>query len=853
MTGRSIGTYQLKELLGAGGMGEVYRAVDRKLGRDVAVKILPQQFTDDAERLARFEREARLLAAVNHPNIGAIYGLEEADGLRALVLELVEGQTLAERIARDGPTSGVSPKEALQIASQIVDALDAAHERAIVHRDLKPSNIKITPSSVVKLLDFGLAKTFAADALTATGGRTAEGVVLGTAAYMSPEQARGLPVDKRTDIWAFGCVLYEMLTGHAAFAADTVSDTIAAVLEHDPDWRALPVAAPPPLRQLLRRCLEKDLRRRLRDIGDARYQLEEAQHALDSEPARRSRGSSTRDVEFQRITDFKGQKESPAVSPDGKMATFVAVVNGRRQLWIRFLAGGSALQVTRDEVDHEHPRWAPDSSTIIYYTPASVRGEEGTIWEISALGGPPRRVASAIGGGDISRDGLRIALFQSAEGQVALSTVARDGSRAKCVALLPAGFTYASPRWAPDDGAIAFQRASNTAWDACLETVSITGAERQLVVRNDWLKGFSWRPDGAGLVYSSSRGSTLRYPPTFNLRTVERDGRGDRQLTFGDHSYVDPDAYSPGKLLAGRITSHSEIWRFPVEGSPAENVRDASPLTSQTAQVQTPSPSPDGTEVVYLSDSGGHANLWVARTDGSGARQITFERDPDIGIGAPKWSPTGHVIVLIMSRGGQTDLWTVHPDGGGLRQIVERAWGPCWSGDGRWLYYHSLVTGAERIEKVPVDGGGRTLVRSEVGSRQPAISIDGTSLYYEMPLGLTKFGYWAADHEFWVARPEDGPAERLACISAARVPISSGMLHMALSPDDRWLAVPLIDGATTNIWALPTTGGPMTPITDFGHRSIIIARSVAWSADGRSVYAAVAETETDVVLFDGLI
>ena len=286
MTGRRIGSYEIGSLLGVGGMGEVYRARDAKLGRDVAIKVLPPAFGADRERVARFDREARVLASLNHPNIAAIYGVEQIGDAQALILELVEGQTLAERLAigsrRNSHDPGLPIAEALPIARQIVDALDAAHEKGIVHRDLKPANIKITPDGVVKVLDFGLAK--GGDAIAQTGshsptltmGGTAEGTILGTVAYMSPEQARGHVVDRRTDIWAFGCVLYEMLTGRAAFSGATAADHIAAILERDPEWTALPDKTPSTIRRLLRRCLEKDPKRRLRDIADSRLEIDEA-------------------------------------------------------------------------------------------------------------------------------------------------------------------------------------------------------------------------------------------------------------------------------------------------------------------------------------------------------------------------------------------------------------------------------------------------------------------------------------------------------------------------------------------------------------------------------------------------
>ena len=273
LIGQRIGSYEIRSLLGVGGMGEVYRARDSKLDRDVAIKVLPVAFASDGERLARFQREARLLASLNHPHIGGIYGFEDASGVPALVLELVEGDTLAERLEK-GP---IPISEALYIARQIAEALETAHEHGVIHRDLKPANIKITPEGTVKVLDFGLAKAIQrAESAPETAGLSHEGIVVGTPAYMSPEQARGKPVDRRADIWAFGCVLYEMLTGRVAFAAETVTDTLAAVLDREPDWSLLPDKTPPAIQRLLRRCLEKDPKLRLHDMGDAGLDLQDA-------------------------------------------------------------------------------------------------------------------------------------------------------------------------------------------------------------------------------------------------------------------------------------------------------------------------------------------------------------------------------------------------------------------------------------------------------------------------------------------------------------------------------------------------------------------------------------------------
>ena len=500
LIGQKFGSYQILSLLGKGGMGEVYRAQDTNLRREVALKVLPEAFAHDSERLARFRREARLLASLNHPNIAVIYGMEECDGLHCLAMELVPGETLM----------GAGPlplEEALTIGRQIAEGLEEAHRKNITHRDIKPSHIKVTPEGVAKILDFGLAKALAWEQpevdlskLTITSGvATQDGRILGTPAYMSPEQVRGKAVDKQTDIWAFGCVLYEMLTGRMAFVGDTVSDTIAAVLERDLAWKLLPDKTPRNIQILLQRCLQKDPKRRLRDIGDARLEIEQslAEGARGAgQPASELREfdlrpsfprrliwiigsvllvslvfagwffrtrlaySPARDVQLQRLTDFVGMEESPAVSPDGKTVTFVAQVDGRSQIWIRLLAGGTPLQITKDDADHAEPRWSSDSSSIIYYSPSPTPGEEGAIWEISALGGPPRRLASGLSGGDISHDGRHFAVFQLQDGKIELAVVRRDGSRTEQFKQLADGCVYSHPRWSPDDRWIAFQRGS---------------------------------------------------------------------------------------------------------------------------------------------------------------------------------------------------------------------------------------------------------------------------------------------------------------------------------------------------------------------------------------------------------
>jgi Tol biopolymer transport system component len=397
--------------------------------------------------------------------------------------------------------------------------------------------------------------------------------------------------------------------------------------------------------------------------------------------------------------------------------------------------------------------------------------------------------------------------------------------------------------------------------------VAARGGERRKITQDSALNGFSWLPDGSGFVYSSSRGSTMLYPPVCNLRTIARNGGGDRALTFGDDSYIDPDVHPTGRVVMSRVRMRSDIWKFPIAGSPAENTRHATRITRQTGQVQTPSVSPDGTHVVYISDNGGHANLWVATTDGSTARQITFETDPLVSVGVPVWSPRGDVIAFVMNRSGQGGLWAVRP-GAALRHVV-RGWAPCWSSDGRWLYYWRLGEERKRVEKLPIDGGQPLMVREDAsGIVNPAISPDGATLYFVRPVSSEPLSeesnsahptvglwWWGSVTEFCRASPEDGPTEVIARVPGERTAGAPGALvgHAAVSPDGKWLATSLVDGPTTNLWVLPTSGGELQPMTDFGDRPTLISRNVSWSADSQYIYAALAESQTNIVLIQGLI
>ena len=679
---------------------------------------------------------------------------------------------------------------------------------------------------------------------TITSGGTLAGTVLGTAAYMSPEQARGGSVDARTDIWAFGCVLFEMITGLRAFGGDSVSDTLVQVIARDPDWSCLPQRTPHAIQRLLRRCLQKDARRRLRDIGDARLELEE----LHEEAASRTpvtAGRMGRDVQLLRLTDTVGMAGAPAVSPDGKMVAFVAVTAGRRQIWVRLLAGGAPLQLTRDDADHDEPRWTPDASALVYHVPHGETG--GNLWQVSALGGAPRRITPALGGADVSHDGRRLAFFRRTADGMALVVSELGGSSARTLLTVPPEFAGDRPRWSPDDRSLAIQR-SGLMFDNRLETVDVASGETRTVVRTGWLRGHSWLADGSGLVYSSATGSTMAYPPTSNLRLVGCGGSGDRQLTFGDVSFFEPDVDVAGRLLASRAQSRSDVWSFPIDGTPRENVANAVRVTRQAGQIQVPSVSPDGQEIVYISDNGGHSNLWVAALDGSSIQQITFESDPAVSIGLSLWDPSGERILFLRAHGAQIDVCMVSRDGGAVETLVPRALGPCWSGDGRFVYF-SREGG--RLERLDVESGAIVLVRSDraIG---PALPRENGVLFFSR---LPELPFAPGGHtEVCRAAPEDGAPQVLARVASSRVPLAPRIsLHAAASPDGRWLAVPLVGGATVDIWLIPTAGGPMQPLTDFGERPVLIARQVSWSPDSQRVYAAVADTSAEIVLLEGLL
>ena len=860
-------------------MGEVYRAHDPQLQRDVAIKLLPAAFSRDPDRQRRFEQEARATGSLNHPNILAVHDVGVHEGATWIVAELLEGETLRQRMdARPLP-----PRAVIDYAIQIANGLAAAHEHDIAHRDIKPANLFVTRDGRIKILDFGLAKLLGPEASgDATETVTLDGVqigpVIGTPMYMSPEQVRGLRTDHRSDIFSFGTVLFEMLAGFPPFRRSTTADTLSAIVNDEPP--GLNAASPVhgALEPIVRHCLEKQPGARFQSARDLVFHLETVSHATDAIPARAPRSriskrttalisvalgvlamalagylawrefapapASPIDPSVRRITDFQGLEESPSISPDRRSVAFTGNVNGRRQVFVRLVAGGAPLQITKDAVDHQLPRWSPDANSILYFSPAEPGDAQGTVWSIPALGGAPRRVIASIGGADVSRDG-RITCFGLVDGQVQLLTSALDGSDVRTIARSDAGY-HRHPRWSPDGRWIAYQRGDNVRFD--IFVVSANGGEpRQLTHDRNIMSGLAWLPDSSGVVYGSSRGYTVPYLSPLRLWEARLDGTA-RAITPAEVWYEQPDVHDSGLIAAARMRMRFDLWRFPFGREATENVRQGLPITRQTGQVLTPTAAPDGDQIAFLSDSGGHSNLWVTSTRNGDARQITFEDDADVSVGAPVWSPVGDSIAFVSSKGltgWDFGVWVVSADGSNLRNLAKSGLGMAWSPDGKFVYYSD--TFARALKKIDASGGTPVTVRSEVARN--VIGFSGTTMYYVVERPFTD---GRPEYEIRAATPEDGPSRLLARIPASRVP-SWQIINPSLSPDGQWMAVPLTDGFTTNIWALSSANGEWRQVTDFGDRPIFIARRVSWSADGSAILAAIGEGDADIVLLDGLI
>ena len=734
VSGSSIGPYRIERLIDVGGMGEVYRARDTSLGRDVAIKILTRHFTADPERLARFEREAHLLAALNHPNIGAIYGLESASDVRALVLELVEGETLAARIQR-GP---LPPSDAFAIARQIADALDAAHEKGIVHRDLKPANIKVTPDGVVKVLDFGLAKAAIGELQSPTMVRagTHEGTILGTTAYMSPEQARGQTVDKRTDILAFGCVLYEMLAGRVAFPGETKSDTIAAILGREPDWTALPASTPPLIARLLQRSLEKDSRRRLRDIADARAELDDS---LDSRKATTvagppapvsahspwsrwtaivlvalasalagwgssrldpARGDPLSNATFTRLTNFEGDEVQAMLSPDGKFAAFLADREGPLDVWLTQVGSGRFQNLTPDShMPTERPTrnigFSGDGSQI-WFGGAPF----GRMRIMPMMGGPPtpfladRAVEVAW-----SADGARLVYHTDAPGDP-MFVADRGGVGARQIFVDPnVGGHNHHQAWSPDGQWIYFARGSQDTWQMDVWRIAASGGQPERLTDHDAYVGFPTPTDDRTVLYVAKdhEGSGPW------LWALDTKSRATRRIAYGTEQYLSI-AGSAGhrRLVAAVANPTATVWTVPILDHPAED-GDARPMVLPTGRALAPRLA--GRSMFYLSSQGTGDGLW--RFEDGKAVEILKGSD-DALFEPPAVSADGRQVAVVLRRDGRMRLHVLSAEGGDLQSLAESIniqKSVCWSPDGTWIVAGGIDDRGPGLFKIPLDRG----------------------------------------------------------------------------------------------------------------------------------------------------
>jgi len=826
--GTFLGPYEILTPLGAGGMGEVYRARDPKLNRDVAIKVLPASVAGDRDRLARFKREAQVLASLNHPNIGHIYGFEDSDATHGLVLELVDGPTLADLIAQ-GP---LPLRQALQIARQIAEALDAAHEQGIVHRDLKPANVKVAPGGRVKLLDFGLAKPMGganpdlSHSPTETFGGTQAGVMLGTAAYMSPEQIRGILLDKRTDIWAFGCVLVEMLSGRRMFAGGTAPDTIAAILEREPDWNLLPPGTPLAVRRLLQRCLEKDLKQRLRDIGDVPVDIDhvlaDLQAAtsgvvpLDAPAARprsvrrlaiaalallsltalaaagiwqmASRGServSVSRADWTQLTNFPDSVAQPSLSRDGRMLTFIrgpeSELTTPGQVYVKLLPDGEPKQLTSDAMVKMSPVFSPDGSRIAYTTKDA--GNEWDTWVVPVFGGEPRRWLPNASG--LIWAGRQKLLFsekiRGSEGNH-MKVVAADESRADARDLyvpMPKGAmahrSYPSPdgRWV-----LVVEMTDRGAWTPCRLVPMDASSPGRHVGPPDadcWFAG--WSPDGAWMYFSSnagnafhawrqrfSAGNTLDPPEQITSGPTEEEG-----LTIA------PD----GRwfITAVGMTRRS-VWVHDSRGERA---------VSLEGYALNPRFTSDGKKLVYYVAEGASVHrgeLWIADLD-TGLNERLL---PGFAVG------TGGL-------GSARSPFDVSPDG-------------------QWVVFEAIDTaGKNTLWLAPLD-------RRSPPRRIPNIEGDGPLFD---PHGDVLFRARDGDYGFAYRVRPDGTGLQ-------KVHEHPVIENVGVTPDGRWLAAyarPIKERAGGTI-LLPVGGGTPVPVYGSGLR-------IRWSRDGRLLFLAVSE------------
>ena len=823
--GTRIGVYEIVAPLGAGGMGEVYRAHDTKLRRDVAIKVLPPFLANDRDSLLRFGREARLLAALNHPRIATVHGFEEADGVHALVMELVEGPTLAERLSgsRTASTAGLSVADALKIAGQIAEAVEAAHEKGIVHRDLKPANIKLGLDGNVKVLDFGVAKALSSAAdtpdqpVTITATEFRPGSVIGTPAYMSPEQARGQAIDKRTDIWSFGCVLFEMLTGGLAFPGETTSDRIAAVLERQPKWDALPASTPASIRRLLRRCLEKDQVRRLHDIADARIEIDDARAGKeDVEPEHVPSSSAPRSLlplgiavaltalvagaagawwprAAPGVSEIRLELTTPpttdpsiAISPDGQQIVFVARSGGGSQLWLRKIDSSTARPLA-GTFGARRPFWSPDGRSLGFFADVSLK-------TIDIDGGSVKTLASEIAvaiGGTWNRDGT--ILFADSPGGPIRRTSAEGVQPVEATRMLPQQRGHHSPAFLPDGRHFLYfvggtsetqgvyvglldSPDAKRLFDA--DTPAVYSAAGQLLfAREGRLLAQAFDPDGLEL-----KGSPF---------PIAEGVTSDTMVSAGGGAVI----YRTGPTELGQ---RQLLW---VDRFGRETDKVVYPDTAALG----PALSPDGGRIAVYRFANSNMDIWTYEARRRAWDRITFHPGDDIW---PVWSPDGASIIFgslrrdRVSENGSVDLYRTvlgAANGDSLLLSTPRAKFPLdVSPDGSFLLFETL------IPKRGLDLWALALK----GDHQPFAVVDT-----EFSEGLAQFspdGKWIAyqsnktgQNEIYV-RPFPGPGADVGVSTEGGAQPhwnANGKELFYIGADDRLMAVPihLVPGAAPEI------------------------------------------------------
>ena len=824
--GTRLGPYEITAQIGVGGMGEVYRATDTKLKREVAVKVLPSALAADPERLARLQREAEVLASLNHPNIAAIYGLEEAESTKALVMELVEGPTLADRIAQ----GAIPVDEALPIAKQIAEALEAAHEQGIIHRDLKPANVKLRPDGVVKVLDFGLAKALEPTGAMSPGmsqaptittpAMTQAGMILGTAAYMSPEQARGSALDRRADVWAFGVVLWEMLTGRRLFEGTTVSDTLAFVLTKDPEWETLPADTPSTTRQLLRRCVDRDAKRRLRDIGEARIALSGG--VTESDSGRTGGGhlgwiaagallvvlvvlavvmllpgeDDPRIIRFT-MAPPNGTSIAPgpaapqlAVSPDGRNLAFAAVDSfGMSQIWIRDLSSMVSRPVPGTD-GAMFPFWSPDSSVVGFQTTTHVK-------TVALAGGDVRTLSEldARNGATWSSDG--VVVFAQVDG---LYRVAAEGGIAERLTSLDESqreVAHLWPQFLPGGRHVLYFVRSPDEQHQGVYVVSLDGDEpRQVVstlVRAVYAAGY--------LLFL--RGDTLMAQPFDEARL---------QLAGTATPIAENVTYNQGTNRAGFSASDSGVLAFRtggIGGTPTGELAWFDRRGNRLETLGLPGPygsislSPDDSRVAFerLDPRTGTMDIWIRDVNQGTESQFTFDEAADF---APQFSPDGTRLVFSSARNGEYGLYVKDASGAGaierLSSFTVEPRTTDWSSSahlvfelrsGRPIGGTGAIESESDLSALSLGGDQETmeLLDSKANEQEGRVSPDGRWLAY-----VSNF---SGQNEVYVApfpRVEEGGTRRISTDGGTEPSWrGDGQELFYLDPENRLLAV-RVDG-----------------------------------------------------------